>query len=80
MSSEARPLEEAGRATARRAAGAVARIVAPALAIWLVAGVALAQVTGRVADWFVMTDELLYERLAISVARWARRSHRWTAS
>ena len=36
---------------------------------WLVAGVALASVTGRVKDWFVMTDELVYERLAISIAR-----------
>ena len=32
-------------------------------------GVALAWITSRVADWFVMTDELLYERLALSVAR-----------
>lgn len=28
----------------------------------------LARFTGRVVDWFVMTDELLYERLAISAA------------
>jgi hypothetical protein len=39
------------------------------LAVWLVLGRALAAVTGRVTDWFVMTDELLYERLAISIAR-----------
>jgi hypothetical protein len=26
-------------------------------------------VTGRVRDWFDMTDELRYERLAISIAR-----------
>jgi hypothetical protein len=39
------------------------------LAVWLVSGVALAAVTTRVADWFVMTDELLYERLAISIYR-----------
>src|SRR4051794_3216467 len=39
------------------------------LAAWLVSGVALAAVTTRVADWFVMTDELLYERLAISIYR-----------
>ena len=30
--------------------------------------IGLAAITGRVVDWFVMTDELLYERLAISVA------------
>ena len=39
------------------------------LAVWLVFGAALATITTRVADWFVMTDELLYERLAISVYR-----------
>lgn len=39
------------------------------LGLWaLVAGV-LAAATTRVVDWFVMTDELLYERLAFSVAR-----------
>lgn len=42
---------------------------APAIALWLMFGVALAWITSRVADWFVMTDELLYERLALSVAR-----------
>jgi hypothetical protein len=39
------------------------------LAMWMVAGAALAAVTTRVADWFVMTDELLYERLAINISR-----------
>ena len=43
--------------------------VAALLALWLAAGAALQALTTRVADWFVMTDELLYERLAISVAR-----------
>ena len=42
---------------------------APAIAVWLMFGVALAWITSRVADWFVMTDELLYERLALSVTR-----------
>lgn len=42
---------------------------APVLALWIVAGLALSQITGRVTDWFVMTDELLYERFAISSAR-----------
>jgi len=37
------------------------------LALWLVCAAILGTVTGRVADWFVMTDELLYERLALSV-------------
>jgi hypothetical protein len=45
------------------------RTAAPVLAVWLVAGAALAQATGRVKDWFAMSDELYYERLAISIAR-----------
>ncbi|MFL5926648.1 MAG: hypothetical protein ACJ77E_06915 [Gaiellaceae bacterium] len=39
----------------------------PPLAIWLVCAAILGTITGRVADWFVMTDELLYERLALAV-------------
>jgi hypothetical protein len=39
------------------------------VAVWLGAAFGLAAVTARVVDWFVMTDELYYERLAISVAR-----------
>jgi hypothetical protein len=39
------------------------------LALWLMFGIVLAGITSRVADWFVMTDELLYERLALSVDR-----------
>jgi len=37
--------------------------------LWLGLGYSLSLITRRVADWFVMTDELLYERLAISIAR-----------
>jgi hypothetical protein len=43
--------------------------LAALLALWLAASAGLQALTTRVADWFVMTDELLYERLAISVAR-----------
>src|SRR5437762_13130129 len=43
--------------------------LAALLGLWLGAAIALQLLTTRVADWFVMTDELLYERLAISVAR-----------
>jgi hypothetical protein len=43
--------------------------LAALLALWLAAGAGLQLLTTRVADWFVMTDELLYERLAISIAR-----------
>ena len=37
--------------------------------LWLALGTGLAALTSRVGDWFVMTDELLYERLALSVVR-----------
>jgi hypothetical protein len=39
------------------------------IALWLGAAAALGAATSRVADWFVMTDELLYERLALSIDR-----------
>src|SRR4051812_25066036 len=39
------------------------------IALWLVSGAVLSAFTSRVVDWFVMTDELLYERLALSVDR-----------
>src|SRR5512146_2464573 len=38
------------------------------MALWLAAGAGLGALTTRAADWFVMTDELLYERLALSIA------------
>jgi hypothetical protein len=41
----------------------------PVAALWLVLAGCLAVATTRVVDWFVMTDELLYERLAISIAK-----------
>jgi hypothetical protein len=37
-------------------------------ALWLVLGTGLAVLTSRVVDWYIMTDELLYERLALSIA------------
>src|SRR4051794_14818920 len=40
-----------------------------AVLLWLALGTALAAFTSKVSDWFVMTDELLYERLALSIAR-----------
>jgi hypothetical protein len=38
-------------------------------ALWLVLGGAVALLTTQVVDWYVMTDELLYERLALSVGQ-----------
>jgi hypothetical protein len=41
----------------------------PIAALWLGLGGVLAILTAQVADWYVMTDELLYERLAISIGQ-----------
>jgi hypothetical protein len=44
------------------------RYEAGAAALWLVLAGVLAGLTSQVQDWYVMTDELLYERLALSIA------------
>ncbi len=46
-----------------------ARRWGPILALWLALGAGLAAATTQVADWYVMTDELFYERLAISIGK-----------
>ena len=43
--------------------------IAPLLALWVVLAWGLSAITTRSRDWFDMTDELRYERLAISIAR-----------
>src|SRR5262249_50891414 len=63
----ARLLEDRVKSRRPEDAEAMKRAI-PAL-VWLAAGATLAFVTSHVRDWFVMTDELLYERLAISVVR-----------
>ncbi len=47
---------------------AARRIDLPLVALWFALASGLAILTSQVADWYVMTDELLYERLAISIA------------
>jgi hypothetical protein len=42
------------------------RRAAPEIALFVVSAVTLAVLCSRVSDWAVMTDELLYERLALS--------------
>lgn len=67
--SEAATTPGRGRPFARSIGAAALRAEAPAvLALWLGLGFGLSRLTSRVVDWFLMTDELLYERLAISVA------------
>ncbi|MBV8397092.1 MAG: glycosyltransferase family 39 protein [Actinobacteria bacterium] len=41
----------------------------PLALLWVAAAAGLSLITTSVRDWFVMTDELVYERLAIAVAR-----------
>lgn len=43
--------------------------VLAAVGLWLAFSGVLSVFTGRVAVWYLMTDELLYERLAISIAK-----------
>jgi hypothetical protein len=50
-----------------RVAGALSLLDLPLLALWVSLALVLSSLTTRVVDWYVMTDELLYERLAISV-------------
>jgi len=47
----------------------VSRFELPLLALWAGLALVLSALTTRVEDWFVMTDELLYERLAMSVSQ-----------
>ena len=68
MQPEPRP--KAGSANARpRPLPLLLRPGALGLGLWIAAALALSEITGRVTDWFDMTDELRYERLAISIAR-----------
>src|SRR4051812_16915009 len=67
------PAPTARKLRAPLASGAVDRLSArpwiPIAALWLGLGGILAILTTRVVDWYVMTDEMLYERLAISIAQ-----------
>ena len=53
----------------RVAFGLVTRFELPVVALWVGLSFGLSALATRVVDWFVMTDELLYERLGISVDR-----------
>ena len=41
----------------------------PLIALWVGFAVGLSEITTRVTDWFDLPDELVYERLAISIAK-----------
>ena len=53
----------------RRRLAALPGSVFAILGVWVAGALSLSVLTGRVTNWFVMTDELVYERLAISIAR-----------
>jgi hypothetical protein len=48
----------------------IAGLELPLLALWAVLAGGLSFITARVTDWNAMTDELVYEHLAISVGQW----------
>ena len=54
---------------ARVASGSVLGVELPLLALWVGLASGLSLITARVTDWNAMTDELGYERLAISVGQ-----------
>jgi hypothetical protein len=53
----------------QRAVALAGRVDVRLVSLWLALGAGLAILTSRVVDWYVMTDELLYERLGISIAQ-----------
>jgi hypothetical protein len=62
-------LREGKRSLSQSVLAAGRRAELRVVVLWLALGAGLAAVTSRVVDWYVMTDELLYERLAISIAQ-----------
>ncbi|MBA3735322.1 MAG: hypothetical protein H0W90_09010 [Actinobacteria bacterium] len=66
--SPTRELTTAGRSISASLRAVAQRVELPLVVLWLACGTGLALLTSRITDWYVMTDELLYERLAISVA------------
>src|SRR5262245_27775545 len=62
-------VQERGWNALRLLVRGLATIELPLIALWIGLAIGLKAITTRVVDWFVMTDELLYERLAISVSQ-----------
>ena len=57
------------RYAARVASASVLRVEVPLLGLWAVLAAILSVIAGSVRDWNAMTDELVYERLAIGVSQ-----------
>jgi hypothetical protein len=64
-----RELREDQRSFGQPLLAAARRVELPMAVLWLALAAGLAVLTTRVVDWYVMTDELLYERLGISIAQ-----------
>jgi hypothetical protein len=58
-----------GRALRRRLAAAAFHPDVPILGVWLALAVTLAAITYRIADWFKLPDEMVFQRLGISIWR-----------
>jgi hypothetical protein len=54
---------------ARSRPAVLAHPVAAAIGLWAIAATIVSLIAYRVTDWYVMTDELVYERLALNIAR-----------
>ena len=65
----ASPTVNGRRVRGGRALAAARRVELPLWRSGSGSALALAALTTRIVDWFVMTDELLYERLALSVVQ-----------
>ena len=57
------------RLAARTASATVAGLEVPLILLWAALASVLSLLAERVRDWNAMTDELVYERLAISIAQ-----------
>ena len=68
--SDARPASahRSGAVRSRLAAAAFHRDL-PIFGLWFGLGVTLAAITYRIADWFKLPDEMVYQRLGISIWR-----------
>ncbi len=66
----AAPVARLRQLAARTASISILGLELPLLLLWFGLATVLSTVTERIRDWNVMTDELVWERLAISVGQW----------
>ena len=66
----ARAVDRLRQLAVRAASISILGLELPLLVLWFVLATVLSTITDRIRDWNVMTDELVWERLAISVGQW----------